>query len=274
MHDSAVGRIAHDGSKREAAEFRMLGAKGVQLFLCIEFGEFSAHNILVKPAQELHHRNTVVAHRTAESLLFCRVLHHADCLNGTFYNVIVYTKSLSVVHNVVVDGLREHVILPVVVVVSNEILQTVVVSHLHTRLLEVFVHLRGQFALIHEEDGTLSVDQEVRKEDGVVDHIATAQVKRPSDFRKVVHDEVSTLAHVSCLTDALKFACHALTCQVLILNAHGGIIKGGTVAPKVVEGVFNCLKREFFSNCPLLKLRDANHFSHKDYDVFFLQLIF
>ena len=274
VNDGTISGITQNGRKRESAEFGMCGAQSIEFFFRIKFGNSPCRHIFFQPTEELHHGHPIVYHSTAETLLLARIFNHANGLNGRFNNVIIHSQALCVMHNVITYSLRQHEVLTIVIMVSNKGLQATVVTHLNIRFLQIFTHLGREFTLVNKEDSPRGIDEKIREEHGVEHHVIATQIERPRNFREVVHEQISAFGLPYGFTNARQLACHTFPRKVLVMNAHGVALISGTLAPQVIEGIFNCLKRKFFRYSPFLKLGNAHHFPHEGYSVTLLQLTF
>ena len=83
MHDGAVGAVGGDGVEREAAEQRLLGTQGGELFADGKLGEQCVGlNLPVEPAEEFDHGDAVAQHRHPKPRLFGGVFDGLHAFDG------------------------------------------------------------------------------------------------------------------------------------------------------------------------------------------------
>ena len=215
---------------------------------------------------------------TAEQLLrlLCELSIRSECVLHEVHEVrdgdaILHMRSLHVLdlHRILLrlpHGSREHLIEDTyriwkladrrvvrlraleqdrgVLQLMHRLIEAVVWSDLYLKVLKIGLHFLIEVSRIHEEVGTLRIDDHIGKEDWIARDVIGTKVQEPCDVVETRDDmETGTLLLHQC-TKLRELFCGALAGEAILEDPYTGAREGRTVRPDLTDEILLCLHRD------------------------------
>ena len=126
----------------------------------------------------------------------------------------------------------------------HRLIEAVVRCDLYPEILEVGLHFLIEIGRIHEEVGTLQIDDHIGQEHRIARDVIGTKVQKPGDVVEARDDmEAGTLLLHQC-TKLRKLLCGTLAGEAILEDPYTGARKGRTVRPDLTDEILLCLHRD------------------------------